>query len=212
MHLLDFFHGLLARPRPPAAGCRGGPPLRSEERAPSSRPSQPSQPRGGTRPAPPRTRSYSPRTLSSIIRRVSLFSGMRHILELAVLLLAARHADEEAVPALDDLDVVDHEALVEDDRHERFELLLLNRKDLDLCDLHFASLSVIPGQPSACARERRQGQRTLRAAARKPLCVCRDPIDRRKAREESRLYTRQHQSWDYILSVAPGDDEKSGRV
>src|SRR6185295_8686394 len=70
-------------------------------------------------------------------------------LELAVLLLPAGHADEQPLAALDDLDVVDHEAMVEDDRYEGFELLLLDRKDLDLCDLHCASLSVVP-VGSAC--------------------------------------------------------------
>src|SRR4029079_15249813 len=64
--------------------------------------------------------------------------GMGHVLELAVLLLAAGHADEQPVPALDGLDVVDHETMIEDDRPERLELLLLNRENLDLCDLHCA--------------------------------------------------------------------------
>src|SRR5215216_3349262 len=63
------------------------------------------------------------------------------VLELAVLLLPAGHADEQPVPPLDDLDVVDHETLVKHDRDECLELFLLNRKDLDLCDLHFRVLS-----------------------------------------------------------------------
>ncbi len=61
---------------------------------------------------------------------------MSDVLELAVPLASTRHADEQSVAALDHLDVVHHEAVVEDDRDERLQLLLVDRENFDLRDLH----------------------------------------------------------------------------
>src|SRR5436189_83609 len=56
--------------------------------------------------------------------------------ERPVLPLLARHRDEQTVGSLDDLDVADHEAVVEDHRDERFELLFLDGEDSDVRDVH----------------------------------------------------------------------------
>ena len=64
---------------------------------------------------------------------------MSDVLELAALALAARHADEQAVLALDDLDVVDHEAPVENDRDESADLFVTRGIDPDVGDLHVNS-------------------------------------------------------------------------
>jgi hypothetical protein len=64
---------------------------------------------------------------------------MRHVLELAILLLPTGHADEQAIFALNDLDVIDHKAMIKDDRDKSLQLLFFDRKDLDLGNLHVAS-------------------------------------------------------------------------
>src|SRR4030065_613109 len=59
----------------------------------------------------------------------------------SVLRLLARHGDEQAGVPLDDLEVADDEAVVEDDRGVPLQLLVVrHRKDLHLGDPH-------PGPP-----------------------------------------------------------------
>ena len=71
---------------------------------------------------------------------------MGDVLERPVLPLLAGHRHEQALGAVDDLDVGHHEAVVEDDGHERLELLVVYRDDLDVGDLHVArSFSSVDG-------------------------------------------------------------------
>ena len=63
--------------------------------------------------------------------------GVRRVPVRAVLRLLARHGDEQAGAPLDDLEVADDEAVVEDDRGVPFQLLVVrHRKDLHLGDPH----------------------------------------------------------------------------
>ena len=58
-----------------------------------------------------------------------------------------RHRDEQPLGSVDDLDVGHDEPLVEDDRDERLELLVVHRDDLDVRDLHGARSSPRPTAP-----------------------------------------------------------------
>jgi lysophospholipase L1-like esterase len=61
---------------------------------------------------------------------------MRDVPERSVLALLARHRNEKPVGPLNDLDVANHEAVVEDDGNERLELFFFDREDPDLRDIH----------------------------------------------------------------------------
>ena len=98
--------------------------------------------------------------------------------------------------------------MVENDRNERLELLFLNRKDLDLCDLHFPRpLRVIPGRPRRVRKARpvspprHQRQGTARSSRRHPSLRRAEKL---RLPGESRSYTRvginpRH----YILAEPP---------
>src|SRR6185436_16496872 len=64
------------------------------------------------------------------------------VTEGAVLPLLARHRDEQSARAADDPDVADHEAVVDDDRDERLQLLLIDGEHPDFGDLHPATSPV----------------------------------------------------------------------
>ena len=66
------------------------------------------------------------------------------VLESAVLPLLARHRHEKPLRTMDDLDVRHDETLVEDDGNERLELLVVDRDDLDVRDLHGDRSSPMP--------------------------------------------------------------------
>src|SRR4029079_9051235 len=85
-----------------------------------------------------------------------LFYRVGHVLELTVLLAPAGHADEQAVLAVDDLDVVDHEAAVEHDRDEGLQLLFLHREHFDFSDFHVSS----PSSEAAPGADRFPSQRS----------------------------------------------------
>ena len=74
---------------------------------------------------------------------------MGDVLESPVLPLLAGHGDEEALRPVDDLDVRHDEAVVEDDRHESLQLLIVYRDDLDVGDLHGVGSSRTSGCVSA---------------------------------------------------------------
>src|SRR6185295_16982023 len=61
---------------------------------------------------------------------------MRDVAEGPVLPLLARHRDEQPGLSADDLDVADHEAVVDDDGDERLELLLIEGEHPDVGDPH----------------------------------------------------------------------------
>ena len=65
-----------------------------------------------------------------------LIDRMGDIFMGAVLSLLAGHRDKIPASARDDLDVSDHEAVIECDRHVSFELLLIDRKDSNIRELH----------------------------------------------------------------------------
>src|SRR5207244_1147966 len=83
---------------------------------------------------------------------------MRDVLERPVLPLLAGHRDEQPLRSVDDLDVRHDEALIEDDGYERLELFVIDRHDLDVCDLHVVrsfpgqDLERVPSPAGATAR------------------------------------------------------------
>src|SRR2546426_3623586 len=62
--------------------------------------------------------------------------GMGDVPERAVLPFLAGHRDEQAVVPVDNLDVADHEAVVNDDGNESLQFFFVDRKDPDLGDFH----------------------------------------------------------------------------
>src|SRR5512142_2423684 len=62
------------------------------------------------------------------------------VLERAVLPALGGHRDEQPGVPVDDLEVPDHEAVVERDRDVGLELVLADREDADLGDLHGVTL------------------------------------------------------------------------
>src|SRR5689334_22164323 len=62
------------------------------------------------------------------------------VLMLAVGPLAARHGHEQARVAIDDLQPTDHERIIERDTDERFQLLVVPKRDPDLGDLDHEDL------------------------------------------------------------------------
>src|SRR5688572_3963677 len=64
---------------------------------------------------------------------------MRDITKGSVLALFAGHRDEESGVAVDDFQVSDDEAVVEDDRYVGLELVFVDRKYFDFSDFHGGS-------------------------------------------------------------------------
>src|SRR6185436_7634462 len=78
------------------------------------------------------------------------------ILVLAIRPLAARHGDEQARVAVDDLESPDHERVVEGDTDERLQLVVVSQGDADLGDLDHARVTsaAVPDTTGGASRVR----------------------------------------------------------
>ena len=70
-----------------------------------------------------------------------LVEWVSDIAELAVFALFTGHGDEKTASTLNNLNVADHEAVVDCDGDVGFELVFIDREDFDLGDFHNVVLS-----------------------------------------------------------------------